>query len=278
MQPLTEGQNCGRNSAKYTSYDTNEDVEPSNEAKYFPNIWFDDSFVATSDGIKPVTVKLPDTLTTWRYYGISVHPTKGFTVAKVQPKTSVKTDIAVQVKTPSSAFNNEIVWVDVNVFNNLQDNLRSTLFIELENGVFVDATSKTEFNIKCVKYTPTNVKDEQLTLDLPASKKSATASFQVKSKGRGDLGVKVRAVAGNYNDEETKLIKIEQTSEPVDTNNNFDTKVNIEQLQNEQVKMILDVKVLRKDIGPTSTVAIEMELPRGYKYISHEQNDKVQVN
>lgn len=278
LQPLTEGQNCGRESVRYTSYDLSEEVEPSSAAKYFPNIWFDESFLATSDAIKSVSVKLPNTLTTWIYYGISVHPTKGFTVAKVQPKTAVKADIAVKIKTPSSAFNSEIVWVDVGVFNNLENNLRSTVFIELENGVFVDVTSKTEFNIKCYKYIQTNLKDEKLNLDLPAFKKSATASFSIKSKGKGDLVVKVRAVAGNYNDEETKSIKIDQQFEPIDTNNNFDTKVSIEDLQNDQIKIILDVKILRKDIGPTTTVAIEMELPRGYNYISHEQNDKVQVS
>ncbi|CAG9810259.1 unnamed protein product [Chironomus riparius] len=276
LQPLSEGQTCGRESARYTNIESDEEDEATTDVKYFPNVWFDKSFDASSDSATSVPVKLPNSLTTWRYYGISVHPTKGFTVAKVQPKTAVQSEIVAQVKAPPSAYESEVVWVDINVFNTLPDRLQSDVFVSIENGFIVDLKDNVEFNLKCTKFTTRNQKDVKLSSNLQPQKKTEVKTIPIKSNGNGDMKVKVRAAAGSYNDEATKTIMIEQAQDPAHTDNNFEAKVNTQALPNNQAKIEIEGKVLRQDVTQSSIIVLDVELPRGFKYAGHEQNDKIE--
>jgi len=91
LEPLKTGSDC--KSRRKNNKDAEELLENSKtditSQKYFPETLFDVNFIATSE-VNRVPIKIPDSTTKWRIYGISVHPSKGFTVSKTIPEISVK--------------------------------------------------------------------------------------------------------------------------------------------------------------------------------------------
>ncbi|XP_070504794.1 uncharacterized protein [Chironomus tepperi] len=270
LQPLTEEGTCDSNLARY---EPDEEDETSADVHYFPEVWLDESIDVTSDD-SSVPINLPNTITTWRYYGLSMHPTKGLAVVKSQPKTTVKNGIVFMIKAPQNAYKDEIIWVDVNVFNNVQDSLQARVSISLENATFVDKSSNRRFNYDCTKFIPSSNKyDIQKSITLQPQKKTFVDRIPIKSNGRGDIKVKVTADAGSYKDEASKSIHL-LTSEPFHPNGNFDINVQTQKYRDNQVRINIEGKQLQSQ--PDTTVSIMVQLPSGFRYVSHDQNDKIQ--
>ncbi|XP_070504793.1 uncharacterized protein [Chironomus tepperi] len=270
LQPLTEKGTCDSNLARY---EPDEVDETSTDVDYFPKVWLDKSIDVTSDD-SSVSINLPNTITTWRYYGLSMHPTKGLAVVKVQPTTTVKNEIVVMTKAPQYAYKDEIFWVDVNVFNNHQDRLQARGSISLENAIFVDKNINKRFNYECTKFIPSSNKyDIQKSLTLQPQKKTFVDKIPIESNGIGDIKVTVTAAAGNYKDLALKSIHL-LTSEPFNPNGNFDIKVQTQKNRDDHVRINIEGKQLQTQ--PDTTVSIMVQLPRGFRYVSHVQNDKIQ--
>lgn len=210
VNPLQTGESCENGPAKILTYDSEEEpVSDSNDAKYFPDILFYQHYDSTTSKEQSITLDVPNSLNTWRYFGVSVHPQKGFTVAKVQPKTAVKSGISIKLKAPNSAFMDEILWIDVGVYNSLSQDLQSNVFVSIENGFFVDQKLRSEYNQQCLDFKSKGNKDENFNLRLSGEKLSESKTFLVQSDGNGDMIIKVTATAGSNSDEVTKVIKIE---------------------------------------------------------------------
>ncbi|XP_070504795.1 uncharacterized protein [Chironomus tepperi] len=273
LQPLTEKGTCGSNFVRCTSDESDEVDETFTDVDYFPKVWLDESIDVTSDD-SSVPINLPKPFATWRYYGLSMHPTKGLAVVKAQPKTTVKNDIVVMTKTPQYAYEGEIVWVDLYVFNNVQDRLQARVSISLENAIFVDKSSSRSFNYECTKFIPSSNKNYiQKSLALQPQKKTFVDKIPIKCNGIGDIKIKVTADAGSYKDEASKSIQL-LTSEPFHPNGNFDINVQTQKYRDDQVRINIESRQLQTQ--PDINVSIKVQLPRGFRYVSHDQNDKIQ--
>lgn len=210
VNPLQTGESCENGPAKILTYDSEEQpLSDGNDVKYFPDILFDQYYDATTNKEQSITLDVPNSLNTWKYFGVSVHPQKGFTVAKVQPRTAVKSDMSIQLKAPNSAFKDEILWINVGVYNFLSQDLQSNVFVSVENGFFVGQRLRSEYNQQCLDFKSKRNKDENFSLRLSGEKLSETKTFLVRSDGNGDMIIKVTAAAGSNSDEVTKVIKIE---------------------------------------------------------------------
>ncbi|XP_070504789.1 CD109 antigen-like [Chironomus tepperi] len=271
LQP--EEGTCG---SEMAGYEPDEFDEASTDVDYFPKVWFDKSIDVASDD-SSITLNLPKPFATWRYYGLSMHPTKGLAVVKSQPKTTVKNEIVVMTKAPQYAYKGEIFWVDVNVFNNLQDSLQAGVSISLENAIFVDKNIIRSFNYECTKFIQSSNKyDIQKSITLQPQKKTFVDRIPIKSNGIGDIKIKVTADAGSYKDEASKSIHL-LTSEPFNPNGNFDIKVQTQKYRDNEVRIDIESKqLLDRQSQPDTTVSIMVQLPRGFRYVSHDQNDKIQ--
>jgi len=270
---LQPGQPCGSGNVQDYKFESDEEDQLLEDAKYFPRTWFDVSLDAISENVQH-KANLPKSLSTWKYYGISVHPEKGFTVAKVQPKTVVKNEIALQVKTPPKVSKDEVVWVEIGAINTLKDNTQSNIFVSIENGVIVKGQDEMKFNLKCTKFSSINKKDVILSrISLQSEKKTDITKIPIMSNGNGDLIVNVNAVAGNYNDEVKRIIWKDHEVDQITNNGNFDIKVAIQR----DDTIIINVIVLTRQLASKNLV-LDMELPRGYKYVSHQQNNKIEVS
>ena len=67
-------------------------------------------------GVNTMTVTFPDTITTWRIYGLGTAPTGLFGIAKPASLTMFST-IFLEVSLPSSVTSNEQFAVQATVFN-----------------------------------------------------------------------------------------------------------------------------------------------------------------
>jgi len=215
LHTLKSGAPCenGTSNTLTQESNVNDAIIDTNPVKYFPDLWIDKDYDARSNQIQTVDLTVPDSLVSWRFFGISVHPQKGFTVAKVQPRITIKNDISIQLKTPPTAYEDEVLWIDFSVFNSLNDNLDSEVHVSIENGFFVDKIERQEFNILCLDFKQTQPKDKSFKLNIPSEKSSKTTTFLIQADGKGDLSITIVAVAGNYNDEVKKVIKIEKKME-----------------------------------------------------------------
>ncbi|CAH1733711.1 unnamed protein product [Chironomus riparius] len=242
LNPLLSGESCEDGTSKVLSYESNDIKESSssiNDVKYFPDVWFDESYDAVSDDEHEISHKVPEALTTFRYFGISVHPKKGLTVAKVVPKTTVKSEISIQLKSPTSVNNDEILWIDVAVYNTLFEAITSDFSVTLENGFFVDKSPRIEHNIKCLDFQPSNLRSVDISLNIGDQKLSATKTLLIQPDGNGDIKITVKATTGTYNDEVTKVIKLKNKASPSD----FESEV-----ISEDIKVEVDSELSYKNI------------------------------
>ncbi|XP_070504785.1 thioester-containing protein 1 allele R1-like [Chironomus tepperi] len=89
LNPATYGYDCNTPQADDNDPQPNSEIDRTSH-KYFPTALKEIVYVASSSDPETVPITFPDTTTTWKIYGISVHPEKGFTVAKTQPEIAVK--------------------------------------------------------------------------------------------------------------------------------------------------------------------------------------------
>lgn len=269
---LQPGQACGSESLQDYTFESDEEDKLPEDIKYFPRILFDESVYAESDNFQH-KAKLLKSFTTWKYFGISVHPTKGFTVAKVQSKTVAKNEIAIQVKTPFIVSDGEVFWVEISVYNTLNYNIQSNIYVSIENGVIAKPIDSSKYNIKCFKYIQTNDKDSNYTIAIKPEQKSKNIKLPIMFKGIGDsLSFKVSAIANHYNDIVQREIRKDNEVDPIKTSGNFDINV-----ASEQNNMIIDIKVLKMKFA-NKELDLNIKLPNGYKYINHKPNTKIKVS
>ncbi|XP_070504781.1 thioester-containing protein 1 allele S1-like [Chironomus tepperi] len=229
LNPLNSEESCDAESTKVLSYDTNNaDTAPNsnNDIKYFPDNWFDESYEAVSDDLQTINHKVPEALTTFKYFGISVHPNKGLTIAKAHNTTTVKSEFSIQLKAPTSVYKEEILWINVAVFNTLFEAITSDVSVTIENGVFVDKHPRVEYHIQCLDFKETNSKSKKFTLNIGDEKLSATETMLIQPDGNGDIKLTVQASTASHRDKVIKVVKLlnksnqnEQISEDIKVEN-----------------------------------------------------------
>lgn len=221
LEPLENGDFCDgspRNNAIEVENQTEiQTVGASNAVNtYFPDVWLDHQYEAGTDKIKTFTPKLPNDLVTWKIFGVSVHPKKGFTVTKAHTLVAVKSEIVINIHAPSFIYETELFTVNVSALNTLENHLNAKLGITIDNGVLVKEESYEKHKLICRTFTPT---DRDYTnfarFQLPAGRTSLTQRFLIRSTGKGDITFKVTAEINNYNTEASKIIKVEKFSDKI---------------------------------------------------------------
>lgn len=106
-----------------------EEVEVSDEdfesrlRQFFPDVWIYDDFIA--DGSQRV-FKVPDSITTWKISGFSLHPEQGIAIAA--PKSlEVTQDYFLMVNVPHNVRVNEVVILSLSVHGKPFNNARVKL-------------------------------------------------------------------------------------------------------------------------------------------------------
>ncbi|CAG9810249.1 unnamed protein product [Chironomus riparius] len=207
-------------------------VESSNEdgmnavnipTNYFPEIMINDNYDATSSNAEKRSIKIPESQTRWQLFGVSVHPDIGLTVTKVQSKITVKKELAVQVRAPTSAYDTEAFTVDVRAFNPLNDPVNVQGTIKVENGFIVDKTSKTEFGLKCDILSSSGARQKQLSWTLSPEQISNPVSFLIQPNGHGNVVIKVSVSRGGNKDDVEKIIEIRKPGS--DSNENVNSRI-----------------------------------------------------
>lgn len=211
-EPIVKGQ-CNKN---ITSFEPTERENLNIESwsgKYFPNVWIDDAYEAKY-AVETTKKESPKSFTSWRAFGVSVHPQKGFSIAKVQPKIYAKNDISAQIKAPTSVFSDEAFIVEIKGYNFLKEDIRNgQVKVKIDGALSVREDLKGSkrvgrSTIECLEYKTTRKVDNQLSKNLPAETMTDLESFLIQSDGKGDIKITVTIQADNYADEVTKIIKV----------------------------------------------------------------------
>jgi len=185
--------------------DLNVNSIPNN---YFPELIINDNYEAMSSNSEKKSIRIPESLTTWRFFGISVHPERGFTVSKVQPKINVNKELAVQIRSPTVAYGTEAFKIEVRVYNPLNERISVQGSIKIDNGFIFEKTLKTEFGLTCEKLSSSGTKQKQLSMNLSPEQISNPTSFLVKSNGNENVIIKVSVTGGANREEVEKVVKI----------------------------------------------------------------------
>ena len=131
LEPTLKGTVCGGNAPQSKPNSDNRHVEVWPQ-KYFPNIWFDKVLEMVSGDSKTIRMRLPNNYQKWKIYGISVHPTKGFTVAKRKPEIGVKSDFDVHINSPKVVQESENPQVDENTNHVKEEKKKNCGFLKLK--------------------------------------------------------------------------------------------------------------------------------------------------
>ncbi|KAL7011287.1 hypothetical protein ACKWTF_014215 [Chironomus riparius] len=155
LEPHKNGQNCNSGQSKEDKELLESQSATASSQKYFPDTIPELSFIAASE-IQTVQMKIPDSTTKWKIYGISVHPTKGFTVSKtnleISVKQSVKSGVQIEIDSPSNIRQDETYRIQI-ITKNLQPSyLTGIVTLNIEDGTIFEV--KSEWNNKCLKYLP----------------------------------------------------------------------------------------------------------------------------
>jgi len=243
--------------------------------KYFPNIWFDKAFEMDNGGQKVIRMKVPAGIKTWKIYGISVHPTKGFTVIKTKPEIIVKSNIAIHIDAPSKIVGQEVFKVDIRVFSYNQYKINAPIQIQIENGYIQDPTIKTFRGRNCYIFKNDYQTSRQLTFNLKPGEMSETKSFILKYSPAfsRDLKIKASELGGTENE---KIIQVSEYVELRKIQNYFEINWIIQKRGADHATLEILTKLIRNDVYG-SNIKLEVELLKGYKYTSHDDADHIQV-
>jgi len=206
FETMTNGQ-CNKNITNFEAVEVENSKSYNWSGNYFPETWINEIHELNQNTME-VKKDAPESYTSWRVFGVSVHPQKGFTIAKAQPKILVKNDISAQIKAPTSAFNTEVFVVELNAFNFLKVDLKNVLIEVKIDGADGVKASKRKGNINCIDFSPNGKILKQSRKNLPAETMTNLDQFLIQADESGDIKVTVRISAENYVDKVTKVIKI----------------------------------------------------------------------
>ncbi|XP_070504845.1 CD109 antigen-like isoform X2 [Chironomus tepperi] len=141
LNPATYGYDCNAPQADDNDPQPYSEIDRTSH-KYFPTALTEIVYTASSSEPQTVPITFPDTTTTWKIYGISVHPEKGFTVAKTQPEIAVKEiekmeKFKLEIRGPTSLIQNEVRDYYIVATNELKTKLNVWVSMTVENGHFV---------------------------------------------------------------------------------------------------------------------------------------------
>lgn len=215
LQPLVSGGSCEEESIEDKDSHEHENIEFSIEKligkTFFPDTWIREDLEITEDGDLLFLKQLPDSLTSWRIQGISVHPTMGFSVLKNEPIVNPAPKFVLKVHAPSTIRLGEIFRFDISAYNFLDMPQSVQVYVNIENGYFMER--KEDIGEACSNYSTKNEVLKSMILELPGESTSNPQHFEVQPKEEGKLIIKVTGTTEESRDEVIKVIKVSKREE-----------------------------------------------------------------
>ncbi|XP_070504809.1 CD109 antigen-like isoform X2 [Chironomus tepperi] len=272
LEPLQKGTKCGGKQSPPKNPDPNDDAKAWTQ-KYFPNSWFDKVFNMKS-GTETIKVKVPNELKTWRIYGVSVHRSKGFTVAKNLPEIVVKSEFAVNIKAPNVVKENEVFQVDISAYNFEAGYIQPSIQIEITSGLSMIVNEQTQEHSGkvCYKFPSYGRTSMQLSKQLDPQNNTQIGSFYVKS-GWNNEQIKATSWLNQATYEFVKDIKVKTAEHG--SPNNIKFKTTVSTISDAKANVVIKTK-LESSYYSTSSLVMEVDLPSGYTYDSHKIEDHIQ--
>lgn len=231
LQPLSNGLECDSidDDLNENFVDLDGDDSASSFAeilvkKYFPDVWIYDKIEVLGDEMLQVSV--PDTISSWRTYGISMHPTKGFAISASDPKIQILTEAAVRIFAPDFVRESEVFRVDYGIFNYLKHPINPFIFIEIENGYFIHEEFEHKYDIECRTYVN---KPEDRIIDsylILASSMSEIKWFFVQPNSTNSVKIIISASLKEFTANGEKTVKIEGGERNIEEVNEDDENKN----------------------------------------------------
>lgn len=187
LEPLVNGYSCGSGRKDLSLVNTMN--AKGIDRQYFPEVLFEKK-VDSSE-----FQKFPSIPKSWRLFGVSVHPEKGFTVAKEQPIISVRSDFAVHIEAPSLIKVNDLLKIKITASNFLDTKIDGEVTVEITSGSFMQ-------NI--FAETP-KIKTEKISVE---SKKISSLEFTISSEKIKPIKIKATFKVGSDEYSTEKLIKV----------------------------------------------------------------------
>jgi hypothetical protein len=274
LEPMQKGTDCNKKGSVSGTSNPGGAVDEIWTQKYFPNIWFDKPVVMDHGNQKVIEMRVPTGMKTWKIYGISVHPTKGFTVVKTKPEVTVRSNIAIHIDAPSKIVGQEIFKVDVRVFSYNQNRRDASIHIQIENGYIQYPVIKAFKGRDCYTFTNNYKTSAQLTFDLKAGQLSEPKSFILKPAFPGDSKIRASEIGGSTENE--KIIRVSEYYVLRPIKSNFDVGLNIQERGTDQATLEILTKIVRNDFYGFN-IKMEVELPKGYVITSYDAADHIMV-
>lgn len=273
MQPLQTGTSCDQESEPEQNTDVTV-LENSNfVSQFYSNVWFDKSFDIISDQTKLINVEFPNSFTIPKYYGISIHPEKGFALAKIDNNVEIYSTLIVTVTTPSFAFTHETIWIIVTIYNDADEDQIVEISLNIENGYIVNQTDE----IECLNIQKTS--ETRKTEKVTVSSEATVELMKIPVLSDGNDSMKIRVVLEDRSREYLNFIEIKQFDNMTNLTENLKIKVDVQDIQEIKSKISIDINPLKPILRPNTLnrIMVKLELPRGDKYIMHEESDNIKV-
>lgn len=166
-QPIVYGKDCSE--SIYSEFGTQGQT----------NFWNFEA-IAESDQTFKVTQQVPDAETSWKIYGVTVHPTGGYAITKTAFDLAVRPDIKLKVEVPYDIRMDETVEVKLTVHNYQETDQNGVIDIHIKNGLIVNE----------------HLENASLPINVQAAK-SAIKKILIKPSGIGKLIIQAVAATSD---------------------------------------------------------------------------------
>lgn len=233
------------------------DKAPTQIRTVFPETWLWKNY--SMDGKRSfMTIEsvVPDTVTSWMVDGFALSPTLGLGVMKQPRVFTVNQPFYIIADLPYSIKRDEVVVIQVTVFNFLGTTLTSdvTLFNKNDEIEFVDNYVGFDLSTDVERAVETHVTRRTKPIIVPANN-GKSVSFMIRAKKLGEIAIKFEAINSLKSDSVEHMLRVVPESHLHETNEaryidlsernyqTFDISINIPRNVDEgsvSVKFILD--------------------------------------
>ncbi|XP_073826203.1 thioester-containing protein 1 allele R1-like [Musca autumnalis] len=206
--------------AKYIKYNFFEIEKSSLDFDYyrvdFPETWLYRDLEITQQNT-PLSVKLPDTVTTWELRAFSVNDDTGFGMLEENLEIEAFQPFFISVNLPYAVKRGETVKIPVTIFNYLREQLVSNVTMIRKSNDFEFLNDENQLIL--------GQKEISRSLDVPANN-ARSVTFNIRPLRVGKIAIEIIAANGVIADRVIHKLKVEP--EGVAHNRNQDTLMMLE--------------------------------------------------
>jgi len=213
LELVENGTNCSTFSSRFGNID-DEEIQQNSEVdmtlnKYFPENLDEIIYVAKTSENETKQMKVSGSTTTWKIYGISVHPENGFTVAKTQPEIAVKgiekiEKIQLQISGTSVISQNEVHKLYIIATNHMKTHLNARVSVNIKDGFLIE--EEMSVNRNCLEHK--RVLSDEFDVTFTPENYVLYTKFQISSMQRKPIKITAVIKSGKSREQANKEIEV----------------------------------------------------------------------